>query len=78
MTTFTTEEMKERKTAQVQILKNRTGQTLQQDPAEVYADGEASVFCDEEGMDANPYASGGADLEDAFSSMSDNALSSLM
>jgi replicative DNA helicase len=56
MTTFTTEELKERKIAQVQILKNRTGQTMQAEPAEVFADGEAYVFCDEDGMDANVFA----------------------
>ena len=55
-TTFTTEELKERRIAQVQILKNRTGQTMQAEPAEVFADGEAYVFCDEDGMDANAFA----------------------
>lgn len=64
-TTFTTEELKERKVAQVQILKNRTGMTMQADPAEVFANGEASVFCDEDGIDVNAFA--GNDQTDALS-----------
>lgn len=55
-TTYTTEELKERKVAQVQILKNRTGQTMQAEPAEVFVEGAASVFCDEDGMDVNSFA----------------------
>ena len=55
-TTYTTEDMKAQSRAQVQILKNRTGQTMQAEPAEVYANGEAYVYCDEDGMDTNTFA----------------------
>lgn len=48
-TTYTTEEMKQRKAAQVQILKNRTGQTMSE-PATVYADGESYVFMSDENI----------------------------
>lgn len=48
-TTYTNEDLKGRKSAQVQILKNRTGQTMY-DPSVVYADGESYVFMDEDGM----------------------------
>lgn len=70
-TTFTTEDLKERKMAQVQILKNRTGQTMQAEPAEVFADGEAYVFCDEDGMDTNTFAGNDqtASLTAAFDSL---------
>lgn len=76
-TTFTTEEMKERKAAQVQILKNRTGQTMYE-PSMVYADGEMYLFCDE---DANSeFTLGTTDtssLSDAFASLDDSDLSLL-
>lgn len=69
-TTFTTEEMKQRKVAQVQILKNRTGQTLIAEPATVFADGEFYAFMDEDGMNTNTFAVSGdatSSLEAAFS-----------
>ena len=69
-TTYTTEEMKQRKVAQVQILKNRTGQTLIAEPATVFADGEFYAFMDEDGMDTNTFAVSGdatSSLEAAFS-----------
>lgn len=79
-TTFTTEEMKARKSAQVQILKNRTGQTLY-DPVTVYADGEAYVFMDEDSSMGNTWgsgmASGTASMEVAFSGLDDSMLSDL-
>lgn len=46
LTTYTTEDMKAIKEAQVQILKNRGGQTMW-DSYKVYADGEAYVFGEE-------------------------------
>lgn len=77
ITTYTTEEMKEKKSAQVQILKNRTGQTMYE-PATVYADGEMYLFCDE---DANSeFTFGNIDassLSDVFSGLDDNDLSLL-
>ena len=69
-TTFTTEDLKERKMAQVQILKNRTGQTMQAEPAEVFADGEAYVFCDEDGMTQNAFT--GNDQTSALSAAFDS------
>ena len=69
-TTFTSEEMKQRKVAQVQILKNRTGQTLIAEPATVFADGEFYAFMDEDGMNTNTFAVSGdatSSLEAAFS-----------
>ena len=62
--------MKQRKVAQVQILKNRTGQTLISEPATVFADGEFYAFMDEDGMDMNTFAVSGdatSSLEAAFS-----------
>jgi hypothetical protein len=79
-TTYTTEDMKARKSAQVQILKNRTGQTLYE-PVTVYADGEAYVFMDEDSSAGSTWgsgtASGSASLEAAFSGMDDDLLGSL-
>lgn len=56
-TTFTSEEMKGRHLAQVQILKNRSGMTMINEPSVVYADGEAYVFCDDDDdrMQANVF-----------------------
>ena len=51
-TTYTSEDLKARKSAQVQILKNRAGQTMY-DPVTVYADGEAYVFMSEDGMNSS-------------------------
>lgn len=70
-TTFTTEDMKARKSAQVQILKNRTGQTLY-DPVTVFADGECYVFMDEDNQAGSTWGSAGAGvgqsaMEAAFS-----------
>lgn len=81
-TTYTTEEMKARKTAQVQILKNRTGQTMY-DPVPVYADGEAYVFLDEETMGqtlggAMAQADGQSAIDAAFGMMGDSDLESLL
>lgn len=79
-TTYTTEDMKARKSAQVQILKNRTGQTLYE-PVTVYADGEAYVFMDEDSSAGSTWgsgtASGIASLEAAFSGMDDDLLGSI-
>lgn len=71
-TTFTTEEMKQRKMAQVQILKNRSGQTMIAEPAEVYADGEAYVFTDEDGMSQNSFAMNGGDSTASLSAAFDD------
>ena len=72
--------MKARKSAQVQILKNRTGQTLYE-PVTVYADGEAYVFMDEDSSAGSTWgsgtASGIASLETAFSGMDDDLLGSI-
>lgn len=70
-TTFTTEDMKARKSAQVQILKNRTGQTLY-DPVTVFADGECYVFMDEDSQAGSTWGSaaggvGQSAMEAAFS-----------
>ena len=71
-TTYTTEEMKGRKSAQVQILKNRSGQTMYE-PAVVYADGEAYVFADEDSQAGNTFGSGTFDgtasIDSAFSNI---------
>ena len=67
-TTFTTEEMKARKSAQVQILKNRTGQTMY-DPSIVYADGESYTFMDEDSMTQVFGGDQTASLEAAFSEL---------
>lgn len=79
-TTFTTEDMKARKSAQVQILKNRTGQTLYE-PVTVYADGEAYVFMDEDSSAGSTWgsgsASGTASIEAAFSGLDNDLLSDL-
>ena len=75
-TTFTDEEKKARKTAQVQILKNRTGQTMY-DPCTVYADGEAYVFMDEDSMSQSFSADGTASIDSAFSMLDSDDLSSL-
>lgn len=81
-TTYTTEDLKARKTAQVQILKNRTGQTMY-DPVPVYADGEAYVFLDEETMGqtlggAMAAADGTSSIEAAFGMMGDTDLDNLL
>ena len=72
LTTYTSEELKARKTAQVQILKNRTGQTMIENPAQVFADGEAYVFMSEDGMDRNVMADGSATMDSALSSLTDD------
>lgn len=69
-TTFTTEEMKTRKLAQVQILKNRSGMTMIDEPSTVFAHGEAYVFCDDDDdrMQSNYFAGSsdlGGDITDA-------------
>ena len=69
-TTFTSEDLKARKSAQVQILKNRAGETMYE-PATVYADGEAYVFMSEEGMNDSFGADGVASMESAFSDLND-------
>lgn len=60
LTTYTTEDLKARKSAQVQILKNRTGQTMY-DPVSVYADGECYVFMDEDANAGSTFGSGTMD-----------------
>lgn len=75
-TTYTNEDLKGRKSAQVQILKNRTGQTMY-DPATVYADGEAYVFCDEDGMNSTFGGDLTMSLDSAFSAFDDSGLSAL-
>ena len=44
---------------------------MQAEPAEVFADGEAYVFCDEDGMDTNTFAGNDqtASLTAAFDSL---------
>jgi hypothetical protein len=74
-TTYTSEELKGRKSAQVQILKNRTGQTMYE-PSVVYADGEAYVFQDEDGITKTFGGDQTASLETLFDSMDDNSLAS--
>lgn len=69
-TTYTSEDLKARKSAQVQILKNRAGETMYE-PATVYADGEAYVFMSEEGMNDSFGADGVASMESAFSDLGD-------
>ena len=76
MTTYTNEDLKGRKSAQVQILKNRTGQTMY-DPAVVYADGESYVFSDEDGIGNTFGGDQSMSLEAAFSSFDDDGLESL-
>ncbi len=75
-TTYTNEDLKGRKSAQVQILKNRTGQTMYE-PAVCYADGEAYVFCDEDGMNQTFGGNQAMSVEAAFSAFDDSGLSSL-
>ena len=70
-TTYTSEDLKARKSAQVQILKNRAGQTMY-DPVTVYADGEAYVFMSEDGMNSSFGGDGLASIESAFASMDDS------
>lgn len=70
-TTYTSEDLKARKSAQVQILKNRAGQTMY-DPVSVYADGEAYVFMSEDGMNSSFGGDGLASVESAFASMDDS------
>lgn len=67
-TTYTTEEMKGRNAAQVQILKNRTGQTMYE-PAPVYVDGAAYVFCDEDGMQSTFGGNQSMAIDSAMSSL---------
>lgn len=76
-TTYTSEELKGRKSAQVQILKNRTGRTMY-DPVTVYADGEAYVFCDEDGMNATFGGDMGIQLDSAFAGFDDSGLDALL
>lgn len=66
-TTFTTEELKARNSAQVQILKNRQGQTMY-DPTITYVVPEAYVFTNEAAGQGMTF--GGQSGPDAFSSMS--------
>lgn len=75
-TTYTDEDKKARKTAQVQILKNRTGQTMY-DPCTVYADGESYVFMDEDSMSQSFNADGQSSIDSAFSMLDSSDLSSL-
>lgn len=76
-TTYTNEDLKGRKSAQVQILKNRTGQTMY-DPELVYADGEAYVFQDENGASQGAFGGDGQmSMDAAFSGMADSDLSAL-
>lgn len=76
-TTYTNEDLKARKSAQVQILKNRAGETMY-DPETVYADGEAYVFCDESGMNSSISSfDGSASLDAAFNDFNFGDLSSL-
>lgn len=70
-TTYTSEDLKARKSAQVQILKNRAGQTMY-DPVTVYADGESYVFMSEDNMNGSFSADGLASVESAFASMDDD------
>lgn len=70
-TTYTSEDLKARKSAQVQILKNRAGQTMY-DPVIVYADGESYVFMSEDNMNGSFSADGLASVESAFASMDDD------
>ena len=70
-TTYTSEDLKARKSAQVQILKNRAGQTMY-DPVTVYADGEAYVFMSEDGVNSSFGGDGLASVESAFASMDDS------
>lgn len=70
-TTFTSEEMKARKIAQVQILKNRSGMTMVEEPCTVFAHGEAYVFCDDDDdrMQSNTFNASsdlGGDLNSAM------------
>lgn len=69
-TTFTTEEMKARNSAQVQILKNRQGQTMT-DPSIVFVEPAAYVFCDDNAGQAGYTGAAGlsTNLNDAFNSM---------
>lgn len=70
-TTYTSEDLKARKSAQVQILKNRAGQTMY-DPVTVYADGESYVFMSEDNMNGSFSADGLASVESAFANMDDD------
>lgn len=70
-TTYTSEDLKARKSAQVQILKNRAGQTMY-DPVTVYADGESYVFMSEDGMNSSFGGDGLASVESAFASIDDS------
>lgn len=66
-TTFTTEEMKARNSAQVQILKNRAGQTMY-DPALVFVEPGAYVFCDENAGQGG-FVGGGGNLTSSLTDM---------
>ena len=76
-TTYTNEEMKGRSAAQVQILKNRTGQTMYE-PAPVYADGAAYIFQDEDGMTQTFGGDATATLESSFSELDDSMLDDML
>ena len=77
-TTYTNEDLKGRKSAQVQILKNRTGQTMY-DPSVVYADGESYTFMDEDGMTQTFGGNNGQmTIDAAFSSFDDTELNNLL
>lgn len=72
-TTYTTEEMKGRNIAQVQILKNRSGLTMINEPSTVFVEGEAYVFCDDsdDRMRSNSFQSSGINLGDDLNSVMD-------
>lgn len=69
-TTYADENLKGRKSAQVQILKNRTGQTMYE-PVTVYADGEAYVFTDEDGINQTFGGNTSMSLDAAFAGFDD-------
>lgn len=76
-TTFTNEEMKARNSAQVQILKNRTGQTMYE-PVTVYANGACCVFQDEDSSRGAFADAGINSMDSAFSMLDDSDIDSLL
>ena len=77
LTTYTSEELKMKGTAQVQILKNRMGQTMYE-PAQVYVNGEAYVFQDEDTGVSSFGSDGTASIDSALGMFHDSDLDSLL
>lgn len=77
LTTYTSEELKMKGTAQVQILKNRMGQTMYE-PSQVYVNGEAYVFQDEDTGVSSFGSDGTASIDSALGMFDDSDLDSLL